>query len=120
MRVEHQSVVFCTVDNFPCPDQVWIHSCDLQVVSLGAPVGVDSKTLDGLRVVPGIDMWKHHPSPFANWGRAVRPQKHSLQAIFLSLCLYLEMLLELKSKHWSFTRAGLKIHRGAGACSAAP
>lgn len=33
------------------------------------------------------------------------------------LCLYLEMLLELKSfKHWCFSRAGVKMH--CGVCSA--
>ena len=86
----------------------------------GAPVGADSKTRDGLRFVPGIGTWQHHPSPFGNWGHAVRPQKHSLQAVLLSLRLYLEMFLELKSfRHWSFTVAGLKIPHGAGACNAA-
>ena len=63
-------------------------------------------------------MWKHHPSPFANWGRAVWPRKRSLQAIPLSLH-QMQMLLELKSKHWSSTQPGLKISRGAGARSAA-
>ena len=89
------------MDNLWCSDRVWTHSCDLEMVSpvgpRGAPVGVDSKTHDGLRFVPGIGMWKHHPGPFANWGCAAWPQKRSLQAVLLSLCLYLEMLLELKS-----------------------
>lgn len=49
MSLDHRSVVFCTVDNFWCPDHVRIRSRDLEIVFLGAPVGVDSKTHDGLR-----------------------------------------------------------------------
>lgn len=51
---EHQSVI-CPVDNLWCPDQVWIHSYDLErgfFGPRGAPVGGDNKTRDGLGVVP--------------------------------------------------------------------
>lgn len=123
MCIKYRSVIFCTMDILWCPDQVWTRSWDLEMVSpvrpRGAPVGVDSKTHVRLRFVPGTGMRKHHPGPFANWGCAAWPQKRSLQAVLLSLCLYLEMLLQLKSfKPWSFTGAGLQVPRGAGACSA--